>query len=60
MMVTLETFETVLTARARAMGAEIRHAVGVEDFDQSNEHVTPRRWRDVSGTLARRLRWCSQ
>jgi 2-polyprenyl-6-methoxyphenol hydroxylase-like FAD-dependent oxidoreductase len=40
MAVTLEQIETVLTARASALGVTIRRGVGVEDFDQSDEHVT--------------------
>ena len=42
LMVTLENLETVLAARARAMGAEIRYDVGVEGFDLADEYVTVR------------------
>ncbi|MER9299765.1 FAD-dependent monooxygenase [Mesorhizobium sp. M0621] len=38
----MESLETVLAARASAMGVEIRRGVGVEDFDQSGEDVTIR------------------
>ena len=38
----MERIESVLTARASAMGVEIRRGVGVEDLDQSEEAVTIR------------------
>ncbi|MEJ1963541.1 MAG: NAD(P)/FAD-dependent oxidoreductase [Gammaproteobacteria bacterium] len=38
----LEYLESVLAARATAMGVEIRRGLGVEDFDQSEEDVTVR------------------
>jgi 2-polyprenyl-6-methoxyphenol hydroxylase-like FAD-dependent oxidoreductase len=40
MAVELETLETVLAARARAMGAEIRRGLGVGDFLVSETDVT--------------------
>jgi 2-polyprenyl-6-methoxyphenol hydroxylase-like FAD-dependent oxidoreductase len=39
LMVTLESFEGVLAARAEAMGAAIRRGIGVEDFDQADDQV---------------------
>lgn len=42
LMVTFESFEAVLAARAGAMGAEIRYGVAVEDFDETGDHVTVR------------------
>src|ERR1700722_2318698 len=39
---TMEHIESVLAARAGAMGVEIRRGIGVEDFDQSDEGVTIR------------------
>lgn len=39
---TLERIETALTARAGAMGVEIRRGLGVEGFDASDEDVTVR------------------
>ncbi len=42
MAVDMEFLESVLAARASAMGAEIRCGLGVEDFDQSDEGVTIR------------------
>lgn len=39
MLVEMEILETVLAARARAMGAEIRHGLGVEGLEQSDEDV---------------------
>jgi 2-polyprenyl-6-methoxyphenol hydroxylase-like FAD-dependent oxidoreductase len=38
----LERVETVLSARASAMGVEIRRGLGVESLDQSDEDVTIR------------------
>jgi 2-polyprenyl-6-methoxyphenol hydroxylase-like FAD-dependent oxidoreductase len=40
LMVDMEHLETVLAARASAMGVEIRRGLGVEDVDQSDEDVT--------------------
>ncbi|WP_027144250.1 FAD-dependent monooxygenase [Mesorhizobium sp. WSM3626] len=48
----MEALETVLAARASAMGAEIRRGLGVEGFDQSDEDVTIR----AGGELFR-ARW---
>ncbi|AMY03708.1 FAD-dependent monooxygenase [Mesorhizobium ciceri] len=42
MAVEMEILETVLAARASAMGVEIRRGVGVKDLDQSDEDVTTR------------------
>lgn len=42
MAVEMENLESVLAARASAMGVEIRRGFGVEDFDQSDEGVTIR------------------
>jgi 2-polyprenyl-6-methoxyphenol hydroxylase-like FAD-dependent oxidoreductase len=42
MAVEMEDLESVLAARAGAMGAEIRRGFGVEDLDQSGEEVTIR------------------
>src|SRR5882757_7310469 len=42
MAVEMEYLESVLAARASAMGAEIRRGLGVEDFDQSDEAVSIR------------------
>ena len=42
MMVEMESLETILAARAEAMGAEIRRDFGVEGFDQSDDDVTVR------------------
>ena len=42
MAVEMEHIETVLAARASAMGVEIRRGFGVEDFDQSDDDVTIR------------------
>jgi 2-polyprenyl-6-methoxyphenol hydroxylase-like FAD-dependent oxidoreductase len=42
MAVEMEHIETVLTARASAMGVEIRRGVGVEDLDQSDDDVAIR------------------
>lgn len=50
--VTMEHLETVLAARARAMGVEIRRGLGVEGFEQSDEDVTIR-----AGTSTFRGRW---
>jgi 2-polyprenyl-6-methoxyphenol hydroxylase-like FAD-dependent oxidoreductase len=41
-MVEMESLESVLTARASAMGVEIRRGLGVEDLEQSDEDVTIR------------------
>ena len=38
--VEMEHIESVLTARASAMGVEIRRGLGVDDFDQSDDDVT--------------------
>lgn len=38
----MERIESVLAARASAMGVEIRRGLAVEDFDQSGEEVTIR------------------
>jgi 2-polyprenyl-6-methoxyphenol hydroxylase-like FAD-dependent oxidoreductase len=38
----MEQIESVLGARASALGVEIRRGVSVDDFDQSNEDVTIR------------------
>ena len=40
--VEMEQLESVLAARASAMGVEIRRGLGVEDLDQSDEEVTIR------------------
>ncbi|MGN8116059.1 FAD-dependent monooxygenase [Labrys sp. 22185] len=50
--VTMEHLETVLAARAHAMGVEIRRGVGVEGFDQSEEDVIIR-----AGASTVRGRW---
>jgi 2-polyprenyl-6-methoxyphenol hydroxylase-like FAD-dependent oxidoreductase len=42
MAVDMEQIESVLAARASAMGAEIRRGLGVDDFNQSDEEVTVR------------------
>ena len=42
MAVEMEHLESVLAARASAMGVEIRRGLGVEDLDQSGEEVTIR------------------
>lgn len=42
MVVEMENLESVLAARASAMGVEIRRGVGVEDFGQSDEGVAVR------------------
>ena len=42
MLVDMETLESVLAARASAMGVEIRRGLGVEEVDQSDDHVTIR------------------
>jgi 2-polyprenyl-6-methoxyphenol hydroxylase-like FAD-dependent oxidoreductase len=42
MAVEMESLESVLAARASAMGVEIRRGLGVEDFDRSDEEVTIR------------------
>ena len=52
MPVELEYLESVLAARAAAMGAGIRRGLGVENFDQSDEEVTVR-----AGTETFRGRW---
>jgi len=38
--VEMEHIESALAARAGAMGVEIRRGLGVEDFRQSDEHIT--------------------
>ncbi|MDZ5448331.1 FAD-dependent monooxygenase [Labrys sedimenti] len=50
--VTMEHLETVLAARAHAMGVEIRRGIGVEGFDQSDEDVAIR-----AGTSTLRGGW---
>jgi 2-polyprenyl-6-methoxyphenol hydroxylase-like FAD-dependent oxidoreductase len=42
MLVDMETLESVLAARACAIGVEIRRGLGVEELDQSDDHVTIR------------------
>ncbi len=42
MLVDMESLESALTARASAMGAEVRRGLGVEGLDQSDNHVTVR------------------
>jgi len=42
MAVAMEHLETMLATRATAMGVEIRHGLGVDGFDQSDEDVTVR------------------
>ena len=42
MLVAMEVLETVLAARASALGAEIRRGVGVEDVEQSDDDVVIR------------------
>jgi 2-polyprenyl-6-methoxyphenol hydroxylase-like FAD-dependent oxidoreductase len=42
MAVDMEQIESVLAARASAMGAEIKRGLSVEDFNQSDEDVTLR------------------
>jgi 2-polyprenyl-6-methoxyphenol hydroxylase-like FAD-dependent oxidoreductase len=50
--VAMETLETVLTARASAMGAEIRRGCAVEELEQSADEVTIR-----AGDETFRARW---
>lgn len=50
--VEMEHLESVLAARATAMGVEIRRGLGVGDFDQSDEEVTIR-----AGAETFRARW---
>jgi 2-polyprenyl-6-methoxyphenol hydroxylase-like FAD-dependent oxidoreductase len=50
--VTMEHLESVLAARASAMGVEIRRGLGIEGFDQSDEDVTLR-----AGGETFRARW---
>jgi 2-polyprenyl-6-methoxyphenol hydroxylase-like FAD-dependent oxidoreductase len=50
--VEMEHLESALTARAGAMGVEIRRGLGVEDLDQSGEEVTVR-----AGAETFRGRW---
>jgi 2-polyprenyl-6-methoxyphenol hydroxylase-like FAD-dependent oxidoreductase len=45
--VEMEHFESVLAARARAMGVEIGRGLGLDDFEQSEEHVSIRAGRDI-------------
>ncbi len=52
MMVEMESLETVLAARAEAMGVDIRRGCSVEEFDQSDEGVTVR-----AGSETFRGRW---
>jgi 2-polyprenyl-6-methoxyphenol hydroxylase-like FAD-dependent oxidoreductase len=52
MAVEMEHLESVLAARAIALGVEIRRGVGVEGFDQSEEDVTVR-----AGSETFRGRW---
>jgi 2-polyprenyl-6-methoxyphenol hydroxylase-like FAD-dependent oxidoreductase len=52
MMVDLESLESVLSARASAMGVDIRRGLGVEEFMQSNDDITVR-----AGTETFRGRW---
>jgi 2-polyprenyl-6-methoxyphenol hydroxylase-like FAD-dependent oxidoreductase len=52
MAVEMEHLESVLAARANAMGVEIRRGLGVEGFDQSDEEVTVR-----AGSETFRGRW---
>lgn len=40
MMIEMESLETILAARAEAMGVEIRRGFGVENFEQSDEGVS--------------------
>jgi 2-polyprenyl-6-methoxyphenol hydroxylase-like FAD-dependent oxidoreductase len=42
MVVEMEHFESILAARATAVGVEIRRGLGVEDLDQSGDDVTIR------------------
>ncbi|MGO4570065.1 FAD-dependent monooxygenase [Rhizobium sp. 2YAF20] len=39
---TMEHVESILAARATAMGVEIRRGIGIQDFEQSNTGVTVR------------------
>src|SRR6202789_2410246 len=48
----MEQIESVLAARANAMGVELRRGLGVEDIDLSDEHVTIR-----AGAETFRGRW---
>ena len=50
--VEMEHIETVLAARASAMGAEIRRGLGVDGFEQSDQEVSVR-----AGTETFRGRW---
>lgn len=52
MMVDMESLETVLAARASAMGADIRRGAGVEGFDAADDVVTLR-----TGGETFRCRW---
>jgi 2-polyprenyl-6-methoxyphenol hydroxylase-like FAD-dependent oxidoreductase len=52
MMVEMESFESVLAARASAIGVEIRRGVGVDGVDQSDEEVTV-----SAGDATFRARW---
>jgi 2-polyprenyl-6-methoxyphenol hydroxylase-like FAD-dependent oxidoreductase len=45
----MEQIESVLAARANAMGVEIRRALGVEDIESSDEDVTVRGGADTFG-----------
>ena len=52
MMAEMESLETVLAARAGAMGVEIRRGIGVDGLEQSDEDVTVR-----AGGESLRGRW---
>lgn len=56
----MASIETVLAARAEALGVEIRRGFAVEGFKQSEEDRRSRGRRGVSGPLACRRRWRSQ
>ncbi|QIB35300.1 FAD-dependent monooxygenase [Ancylobacter pratisalsi] len=47
MMVTMESLETVLAARASAMGVEIRRGLGVHDIEQSDHDVIVRAGNEI-------------
>jgi len=52
LMVEMEHLESVLAARAMALGVEIRRGLGVDDFEQPDEHVSVR-----AGSEIFRGRW---
>jgi 2-polyprenyl-6-methoxyphenol hydroxylase-like FAD-dependent oxidoreductase len=52
----MEQIESVLAARANAMGVELRRGLGVENLKSSDEDVTIRVGADVSRPLASRMR----